>query len=173
MSQTDEWRSERRSRLYHSCIDILVDQINDLTGRDVILRFGDQQFRRSRVFLDFLSMDGDEVSHATMCPTVQCPSCWCPRDLLDGTDENFPLRDTQEVYEETASERKKLLHRDGQPRHGCKQQVSNNGIYIRYVYNIPRLCIKYVIFIIKIYQIIINLTQKYTYVMYELCNSYF
>ena len=80
VSQTDEWRAERRTRLYHSCIDILVQQINELTGRDVFLRFGDQQFRRSRVFLDFLSMDGDEVSHATMCPTVQCPSCWCPRD---------------------------------------------------------------------------------------------
>ena len=72
VSQTDEWRAERRTRLYHSCIDILVQQINELTGRDVFLRFGDQQFRRSRVFLDFLSMDGDEVSHATMCPTVQC-----------------------------------------------------------------------------------------------------
>ncbi len=35
--------------------------------------------RRSRVFMDFLSMDGGEVSTATMCPTTQCASCWCPR----------------------------------------------------------------------------------------------
>jgi hypothetical protein len=82
------------------------------------------------VFLDFLSMDGDEVSHATMCPTVQCPSCWCPREQLNDTDEVFPLRDTQEVYEETAAERKKLLDRKGQPRQGCKQQVSFVDIYV-------------------------------------------
>jgi hypothetical protein len=41
VSQTDEWRADRRTRLYHSCIDILVQQINELTGRDVFLRFGD------------------------------------------------------------------------------------------------------------------------------------
>ncbi len=35
-------------------IDILAEQINDLTGRDVHFRFGDQKYRRSRVFLDFL-----------------------------------------------------------------------------------------------------------------------
>ncbi len=44
--------------------------------------------------------------HAFMCPTVQCPLCWCPLELLDDTDEVFPLRDRQEVYEDTASERK-------------------------------------------------------------------
>ena len=87
VAKTYEWRSERRTRLYHSCIDILVEQINDLCWRDVFLRFGDQLFRRCRVFLDFLSMDGDEVSHATMCPTVQCPSCWCPREQLHDTDK--------------------------------------------------------------------------------------
>jgi hypothetical protein len=79
-------------------------------------------------FLDFL-----EVSHATMCLTVQCPACWCPRDQLDDTNQVFPLRDTQEVYEDTASERKRLLHPDGQPRQGCKQQVSRIGIFMVYI----------------------------------------
>ena len=55
-----------------------------------------------------------EVSHATMCPTVQCPSCWCPRDQVHDTDQVFPLLDTQEVYEETAAESKKLLDPNGQ-----------------------------------------------------------
>ena len=40
VSQTDDWRSDRRTRLYHSCIDILVQQINDLSGRDIHFRFG-------------------------------------------------------------------------------------------------------------------------------------
>ena len=129
MSQTDEWRAERRTRLNHSCIDILVEQINALTENNIFFRFGDQLYRECRVFLDFLSMDGDEVSHATMCPTVQCPSCWCPRNQLDDTEESFPPRDTQEVYKEVASERKRLLHRDGKPRQGCKTQVSTWHMY--------------------------------------------
>ena len=67
--QTDEWRSERRARLYHSCIDILAGQINDLTGRDMYFRYGDQRFRRSRVFLDFLCM---EPWTAMKCPVLLC-----------------------------------------------------------------------------------------------------
>ena len=76
VAQTSEWRAERRTRLYHSCIDILVEQINDLTGRDIHILYADKLVRRSRVFMDFLSMDCDEVSTITMCPTTQCASCW-------------------------------------------------------------------------------------------------
>ena len=121
--QNDEWRSERRTRLYHSCVDILAQQINDLTGRDIFLRFGDQKYRRSRVFVDFLCMDGDEVSNATMCPTTRCTSCWCPKLQMSDTDIVFPYRDTDEVRDKVAAERKRLLHRDGRPRDGCKQKV--------------------------------------------------
>ena len=39
-----------------------------LVGRDVYIRFADNMTRSSRVFLDFLCMDGDEVSTATMWP---------------------------------------------------------------------------------------------------------
>jgi hypothetical protein len=37
VAQTTEWRAEWRTLLYHSCIDsdIIVQQINDLTGRDI------------------------------------------------------------------------------------------------------------------------------------------
>ena len=121
--QTDEWRSERRARLYHSCIDILAAQINDLTGRDMYFRYGDQQFRRSRVFLDFLCMDGDEVSSATLCPTTQCTTRWCPKNQLSDPDLVFPFRDTKDVRERVAAERKNLLHRDGRPRDRCKERV--------------------------------------------------
>ncbi len=30
--QTDEWRTDRRTHLYHSCIDILAAQINAAAG---------------------------------------------------------------------------------------------------------------------------------------------
>ena len=115
-------------RLYHSCIDILSTKINDLVGRDVYIRFADNMTRRSRVFLDFLCMDGDEVSTATMCPTTQCTTCWCPLDLLDSTKDTFPFRDTVEVCSELQAERERLLDPDGTPRDGCKEKV-----YIKYI----------------------------------------
>ncbi len=86
LAQSDEWRSHWRTRLYHSCIDILAQQINDLIGRDMFFRFGAQMYRCSSVFLDFLCMDGDSVSNAIMCPTTQCMSCWCLKDQLSATD---------------------------------------------------------------------------------------
>ena len=79
--------------------------------------------RRSRVFLDFLCMDGDEVSAATMYPTTQCTTCWCPRNSLDSTNESFPFRDTVEVCSELQAERERLLDPDGTPRDRCKEQV--------------------------------------------------
>ena len=66
VSQTNEWRANRRVQLYHSCINIISTKINELVGRDVYIKFADNMTRRSRVFLDFLCMDGDEVSTATM-----------------------------------------------------------------------------------------------------------
>ena len=123
VAQTSEWRAERRTRLYHSCIDILVAQINDLTGRDIHIRYADKMVRRSRVFMDFLSMDGDEVSTATMCPTTQCASCWCPREQLQDSDHVFPFRDTQEIRAELETELARLLNQDGTARDRCKDRV--------------------------------------------------
>ncbi len=62
--QPDEWRTDRRTRLYHSCIDILAAQINDLIGRDMHFRFGDHKYRRSRVWM------------GTRCQQQRCvPQC--------------------------------------------------------------------------------------------------
>ncbi len=109
---------------HHSHIHILVQQINELSGRDIHFRFGDQLYRRSSVFLDFLCMDGDEVSNATMCPTTQCTTCWCPKARLSDPDAVFPFRNTEEVREKVAEGCKQLLHRDGTPCDRCKSEVS-------------------------------------------------
>jgi hypothetical protein len=85
--------------------------------------FGDQKYRRSSVFLDFFSMDGDEVSNATMCPTTQCTTCWSPKAQLSDTAVVFPFRDTEDVAAKVAEQRKRLLHRDGTPRDRCKEKV--------------------------------------------------
>jgi hypothetical protein len=123
--QTEDGRSDglrpkdaSQRRLYHSCIDILVQQINDLSGRDIHFWVGDHLYQRSRVFLDFLCMDGDGVSSATMCPITQCTTCWCPKIQLSDPDAVFPFRNTEEVREKVAEERRRLLRRDGTPR--CK-----------------------------------------------------
>jgi hypothetical protein len=86
-------------------------------------RFGDQKFRRSRVFLDFLCMDGDEVSNATMCPTTQCTTCWCPKQHLGDPDVVYSFRETEDVRIRVESERKTLLQRNGLPRDRCKEKV--------------------------------------------------
>ncbi len=98
--------------------------INDLTGRDIHILYADKLVRRSRVFIDFLSMDCDEVSTITMCPTTQCASCWCPRDQLHDTDQVFPFRDTQKIRAELQTERARLLNQDGTARERCKDRVS-------------------------------------------------
>ncbi len=107
-----------------ACIDIFVPQINDLTGRDIHIRYADKLVRRSREFMDFLSMDGDEVSTATMCPTTQWASCWCPREQLHDSDHVFPFRDTREIRAELETERARLLNQDGTARDRCKDRVS-------------------------------------------------
>ncbi len=120
--QSDEWRSDRWTGLYHSCIDILAEKINNLTGRDMHFWFGDHKYRRSRVFLDFLCMDGDEVSNAIMCPTTQYTTGWCPKEHLSHLDDVYQLRDTADIRERVAQERKKLLQRDGRPRDRCREK---------------------------------------------------
>ncbi len=124
VAQTSEWRAELQTRLYHTCIDILMEQINDLTGRVIHILYADKLVRRSRVFMDFLSMDCDEVSTITMCPTTPWASCWCPRDQLQDTDQVFPFRDTQEIRTELQTERARLLNQDGTARERYKDRVS-------------------------------------------------
>ncbi len=114
VAQTTEWRAGRRTRLYHSCIDILVEQINDLTGRDIHIRYADKSVRRSRVFMDFYPWT------VMRCPlqlcVPQCASCWCPRDQLQDTDQVFPFKDTQEIRAELETEQTRLLNQDGTAR---------------------------------------------------------
>jgi hypothetical protein len=84
-----------------------------------------QRYRRSRVFLDFLCMNGDEESDATICPAIQCTtsSCWCPKEHLSDQDVVNPCRDTADIRERVAEERKKLLHRHGRPSDRCREKV--------------------------------------------------
>jgi hypothetical protein len=84
------------------------------------------------VFLDFLCMDRDEVSNATMCPTPQCTTCWCPKEHLSDPNVVYPFRETADIRERVADsdERKKLLHRDGRLRYRCNRRCYPWGISV-------------------------------------------
>ena len=64
-----------------------------------------------------LCMDGDDVSNATVCPKTQCTTCWNTKERLSDPDFVYLFRDTKNIRERVAEERKKLLHRD-HPRGG-------------------------------------------------------
>ena len=61
----------------------------------------------------------------------QCTTCWCPKARLSDPDAVFPFRNTEEVREKVAAERRRLLHRDGTPRDRCKAEVCY--IFCKYV----------------------------------------
>jgi hypothetical protein len=77
------------------------------------------------------------------CPTTQCTTCWCPKARLSDPDAVFPFRNTEEVREKVAAERRRLLHRDGTPGDCCKAEVCyilcKNVIYYNYIRHIPGL----------------------------------
>jgi hypothetical protein len=80
--------------------------------------------------MDGLCMDGDEVSNATMCPKTQCTTCECPKEHLSDPDVEIPFKETADIRERVAEERKKLPHRDGRPRDRCREKESTWDIFV-------------------------------------------
>ncbi len=112
LTQSFEWDT--------SSVQLLRNETVQTCNR---VRFEDHLYLCSRVFLDFLCMDGDEVSNATMCLTTQCTTCWCPDAQSSDPDAVFPFRNTEEVRVKVAEERRRLHDRDGTPRDRCKAEV--------------------------------------------------
>ncbi len=61
-----------------------------------------------------------QCKEKTMCPTTQSTPCWYPKERLIDPDGLYPFRDTEDIRERFAEERKKLLLSYGQPRDRCK-----------------------------------------------------
>ena len=80
----DDWVRHRRMELYHSSMDYIIADINELCSKDMYLRFADGQARCSRAFYHLLVMDGQEVGAALMCDVNQCPVCTCPTATWTG-----------------------------------------------------------------------------------------
>ena len=68
------------------------------------------QVRRTRAYLDSLSMDGAEVAVNCLCSVRSCATCWCPDDALaDAHRGECEYRRMAAVMEELDAERDRLL----------------------------------------------------------------
>ena len=71
------------------------------------------QVRRSRAYLDSLSMDGAEVAVNCLCSVRSCATCWCPdNELADGHRMASKYRKMSEVMEQLDAARDDLLGED-------------------------------------------------------------
>ena len=71
------------------------------------------QMRRTRAYLDSLSMDGAEVAVNCLCSVRSCATCWCPDDeLADAHRGECEYRRMAEVMEKLDAERDRLLDED-------------------------------------------------------------
>ena len=73
----------------------------------------DLQVRRSRAYLDSLSMDGAEVAVNCLSSVSSCATCWCPdSELADAHSGACKYRRMAEVMAELDAERDVLLDAD-------------------------------------------------------------
>ena len=100
-------------------MDIIIAELNRLCYKDMHIRYADNMVRLTQCFLHLLSMDGLEVSASTLCDVTQCPTCTCPHDNLDSTEDCYPLRDSATVQESVKKAQDTLLdeHKQVKDRH--------------------------------------------------------
>jgi hypothetical protein len=111
--------------LYHSSINHVIAEINELCSKDMYLQFADGQVRCSRAFYHLLVMDGQKVGAALKCDVNQCPGpvCTCPHSELDRTDVSFPYRNTESVKAAVKAALEEHLDEDDQVLHGHSTEV--------------------------------------------------
>ena len=84
--------------MYTPCIYILTDGL---------------QVRKSRAYLDSLSMDGAEVAVNCLCSVRSCATCWCPdSELPDAHRGACKYRRMADVMAQLDAERDVLLDED-------------------------------------------------------------
>ena len=117
-------QARRRLGLYHDCLELIIEEINELIKNSFHIRFADRKVRLCQGFYSFFSMDGEEVAATLLCSTGDCPVCECPKEELDCTDKLYPLRHAKSVREAIDAAREELLEEDGSIKIRCKGQVS-------------------------------------------------
>ena len=131
----DDRIRHRRAELYHSSMEHIIADINELCSKDIYIRFADGQVRCSRAFYHLLVMDGQEVGAALMYDVNRYPVCTCPHSELDRTDVFSPYRNTESVKSAVKAAQQEHLDEDGEVIDG-----HNNEVHIRYRI---RYCIRY------------------------------
>ena len=119
-----EWQRRRRLSVYHSAMEHIVDDVNEICSTDRHYRFADKVVRCGRGFWHFLSLDGAEIACATLCDTHNCPTCECPREDLDSTTTTYPIRKTSELHQALEAGRARLLNADGSVKSNQKTAVN-------------------------------------------------
>jgi hypothetical protein len=120
----DDWLHHSRVELYHSSMDHIIADINELCSKDMYLRFADGQVQCSRAFYHLLVMDdGQEVGAALMCDVNQWPVCTCLHSALDRTDVSYPHRNTESVKAAVKEAQEEHLDEDGQVLDGHNAEV--------------------------------------------------
>jgi hypothetical protein len=71
-------------------------------------------------------LDGLEIAAADLSSTMECPTCQCPKEELDRTDNGdkvYPVRSTSVVRAGVEKARAELLNRDGTIKDRCIGKV--------------------------------------------------
>ena len=116
----------RQLDLYYQCMGIVSEEINELCDKELYIRYADNKACRSQCFLHLCSMDGLEVSASTMCDITQCPSCVAPNDMLDNTEEAFPIGGSVTVMESVKTAQEMLLDEHKQVKERHKKEETCN-----------------------------------------------
>ena len=128
-----EWQTQRRLSLYHSAMAPIIAEVNEICSKDAYYRFADKTVRKGRGFWHLLCMDGAEIAAASMCGTDNCPTCECPKEELDSTEDTYRLRHIEAVRSDVEKARAEHLNADGtvKERHKEKVPTSNNCLRVK------------------------------------------
>ncbi len=140
MTNNPEAQRYRRLNLYHSCMDMVVAEINERCSEDRHSRFANGRVREGLCFSHLLGMDGLEIAATSMCDTDQCLVCKCPKDELDRshrTDFLYPLLYWKFFFLGGGASKlrwkqlkQKLLNPDGSIKNRCKGRACNDILHI-------------------------------------------
>ncbi len=113
-----------RLNLYHRCMDPVIAEINEMCKIPRYYRWADKFVILRQPFWHIISMDGLEIAATALSSTMTCPTCECPKGMLDRTDNLYPVRSTADVRTGVEKARAELLERDGSIKDQCVGKVS-------------------------------------------------
>ncbi len=123
----DDWICHRRMEMYHSSMDHIIADKNELCSKDIYLRFADDQVRCSRAFYHLLVMNRRWVQHLslTSISAQSAPVSKRVQSELDRTDVSFAYRDTESVKAAVRAAQEEHLDENGEVIDGHNMEVRN------------------------------------------------